>query len=78
MSVVSIVFLTFCKSKKQNYYHGYVYNIENKKPLQNVFVKENLATNFLVSKTDSTGYFKIKNNTQSIADLIFICKNFLC
>jgi hypothetical protein len=71
-----LICIISCKSKNQNFYHGYVYNNENKKPLKNVIVKENLLKNFLSSKTDSTGYFRIQNNTQSIADLIFICENF--
>jgi hypothetical protein len=78
--LIIFIFLTLvnfsCKSKKQNFYHGFVYNINDKKPIKNVLVKENFKENFLTEKTDSLGYFKIINNTGSIGELIFICDNF--
>ncbi|ALM48465.1 hypothetical protein AMR72_05850 [Flavobacterium psychrophilum] len=65
-----IVILTGC-SGKQNFYHGYVYDLDTRKPLKNVTVKEcNLKP--LTGSTDSTGYFNIENNTQGISDLVFI------
>lgn len=64
------VVLTGC-SGKQNFYHGYVYDLDTRKPLKNVTVKEcNLKP--LTGSTDSTGYFNIENNTQGISDLVFI------
>lgn len=75
--ISSLLILCFsCKSKKQNFYHGYVYNGNKNKPLQNVFVRESFKSNFLSTKTDSSGYFKIINNSESIGELIFSCDGF--
>jgi len=74
------IFLTACIitgcSRKQNFYHGYVYDLQTKKPLENVDVKENLVKDPLTGRTDKTGYFKIENTTGSIADLIFSGKDY--
>ena len=68
---VMLLCLIFACSGKQNFYQGYVYDLDTRKPLENVIVKEcNLKP--LSGRTDSTGYFKVENNTQSISDLVFI------
>ncbi|WP_306354209.1 hypothetical protein [Flavobacterium sp. '19STA2R22 D10 B1'] len=66
-----VILLLLCCCKRQNFYHGYVYDQETKKPLMNVLVKESFVTNPQSATTDVKGYFKIENNTNSITDLVF-------
>jgi hypothetical protein len=53
-----------------------VYDIETKSPLKNVLVKENLRINPKSTYTKTNGYFKIENDTEFLADLVFISTGF--
>lgn len=70
------ILIFFGCTSKENFYHGYVYDAETKHPLKNVLVKENLDSNPKSTYTSANGYFKIENNTEFIADLVFIIDDF--
>ena len=65
-----LLFFLLISCKNQNYY-GYIYDIDTKKPLNKVFVRENFKNNAKFTYSDENGFFKIENNTESIGDLIF-------
>ena len=68
-----VIFFTQCSSR-QNFYHGYVYDEQTNISLKNVLVEVNYPLKSI--HTNSYGYFKIKNNTNSESDLIFSLNGF--
>ncbi len=67
--ILFIILLYSCKPS-QEFYDGYVYY--DKKPVGNVMVKENRIDKNINTKTDSTGYFILPKNSNSLSDLVFI------
>lgn len=63
-------------SGRQDFYHGYVYDVNNLKPLPGVLVKEDLFEGSKSTYTDKTGYFKIPNHRQPYSNLIFSIKGY--
>ncbi|MFK7050525.1 hypothetical protein FLACOL_02146 [Flavobacterium columnare] len=59
-----------------NDYSGYVYDRSTKKPLSKVLVRENFVKNSKQAFTDSNGFFKIKNDSEAITDLVFLLNGY--
>ncbi|MCD8418796.1 hypothetical protein J2Q11_13770 [Tenacibaculum finnmarkense genomovar finnmarkense] len=70
--ILALLLLNGCKTKPL-LYQGYVYY--DNQPLVNVVVKKEHKNQDL-TKTDSTGYFKIKKTPNSLTSLIFIKEGF--
>lgn len=73
--IVLIILATSC-TQNSDYYHGYVYDAQTKKPLNNVLIKESIVQNPKSTHTNLEGYFRIEKNKESIADLIFSLNGF--
>ncbi|WPO83655.1 carboxypeptidase-like regulatory domain-containing protein [Chryseobacterium sp. JJR-5R] len=72
MRTINIFLILFSiQCSQQNFYHGFVYDQDTKKPLNRVLVKESFNSDSLSDYTDINGYFKIENKKESVADLIF-------
>lgn len=72
LALFCILFIMSC-SNKINYYHGYIYNTENK-PLRKIKVEEddNLKA---YSYTNEKGYFKIPKRNNFGGNLIVYSQN---
>ncbi|MDH6308452.1 hypothetical protein M2451_000763 [Dysgonomonas sp. PFB1-18] len=57
--------------KANSCYEGYVYDYDSGNPLDNVTVRENIE-DYHETITDSSGYFALKKDPQTMPDLIFI------
>jgi len=62
-----------CKQSRE-FYHGYVYY--NNKPVSNVLIKEDVLNSTKNTETDSTGFFKLPKDPNSVSSLIFIKERF--
>ena len=75
MPILILILMSNC-GKSQRYYSGFVYDQTSKKPINRVLIKENFSSSFKYTYTNDKGYFKINNNSESIADLIFVCNGY--
>ena len=66
--LILILLINSCV-KKNSFYWGYVYH--NNKPVVNVVVKQQNERTNNKAKTDSTGFFKLSKEPNSIGSLIF-------
>ena len=70
--ILVLLFLTFSCSK--NGYYGYVYDIDTKKPVENVFVNDYLNKNTTI--TNAEGYFNLRKTGDFSSIIIFTKDNY--
>lgn len=71
--IVVLITLSTCNSKI-SYYHGFIYDYDNNKPLENLKVGSQLDSN-ISCYTDENGYFKINDKEALKGNLIVYKKN---